>query len=138
MKKHLIFGLVAGAAAGTAAVLAVKAAVDKISKEIKNGIVEEEFDSPFGDNWVKVSIGSSETAKGITFIKIKAETDRNEDDCKLVFFAKKDAAISYEWEDNDHFKLLVGEGKHKQCCDVIFGDKEITAQCYPIKIEIDV
>ena len=133
MKKSAIIGLAAGIAAATAAAAAVKLAVDKISKEIKTGIIEEEFDSPLGDNWVKVSMGSSETAKGLTFIKIQAETDRNEDDCKLVFFAKKDAALSYEWEDDDHFRLFVGSGKTKQCCDVDFSIEEITARYYLAK-----
>ena len=121
-------------ALGTAAVLAVKTAVDKISKEIKIVHIEEEFDSPFGNNWIKISLGSSETAKGFTVIKIQAETDSNEDVCKLVFFSKEDADIYYEWEDNEHFKLLVGSGKFKQCCDVVFDIERITAKCYPIKI----
>ena len=129
MKKRVIFGLAAGIAALTAAA----AAVNKISKEMKNGFAEEEFDSPFGDNWVKVSIGSSETAKGLTCVKIHAETDRNEDSCKLMFLAKKDAAISYEWEDNEHFRILLGSGKTKQRCDVEFSVEKITARYYMIK-----
>ena len=59
MKKSTIFGLVFGIAAASA----VAVAVSKISGEMKNGLVEEEFDSPFGDNWIKISMGSSETAK---------------------------------------------------------------------------
>ncbi len=133
MKKKTIFGIAAGILFGTAAAISVKTAVDKISKEMKNNFAEEEFDSPFGDNWIKVSMGSSETAKGLTCIRVQAETDRNEDCCKLVLFAKKDADISYEWEDNEHFKLFVGSGKTKQCCDVEFSVAEITARYYPIK-----
>ena len=133
MKKKAIFGLAAGIFLGTAAAIAVKTAVDKISGEMKSGFAEEEFDSPFGDNWVKVSIGSSETAKGLTCIKIQAETDRNEENCRLVLFAKKDADISYEWEDDEHFKLFVGSGKTKQCCDVEFSVEKITARYYIIK-----
>ena len=133
MKKKAIFGLAAGIFLGTAAAIAVKTAVDKISGEMKSGFAEEEFDSPFGDNWVKVSIGSSETAKGLTCIKIHAETDRNEENCRLVLFAKKDADISYEWEDDEHFKLFVGSGKTKQCCDVEFSVEKITARYYIIK-----
>lgn len=134
MKKKAIFGLAAGIFLGTAAAIAVKTAVDKISSEMKSGFAEEEFDSPFGDNWVKVSIGSSETAKGLTCIKIQAETDRNEESCRLVLFAKKDAAISYEWEGDDRFRLLVGNGKIKQCCDVVFDIDKITAKYYTVKI----
>ena len=130
MKKRVLFGLALGIVA--ASVVAV--AVSKISSEMKNEIDEEEFDSPFGNNWVKVSFGSSKTAKGLACIKIQAETDSNEDVCKLVMLAEKDAAISYEWEDNEHFKLNVGNGKLKQCCDVVFDIENITMRYYPVKI----
>ncbi len=129
MKKRVLFGL----ALGIAVASAVAVAVSKISGEMKNGFDEEEFDSPFGNNWVKVSFGSSETAKGLACIKIQAETDSNEDVCKLFMLAEKDAAISYEWEDNEHFKLFVGNGKIKQCCDVVFDINEITAKYYMVK-----
>ena len=46
MKKKTIFGLAAGIFLGTAAAIAVKTAVGKISEEMKNGLVTEEFDSP--------------------------------------------------------------------------------------------
>ena len=129
MKKRVLFGL----ALGIAAASAVAVAVNKISSEMKNEIDEEEFDSPFGNNWVKVSFGSSKTAKGLACIKVQAETDSNEDVCKLVMLAEKDAAISYEWEDNEHFKLYVGNGKLKQCCDVVFDIDKITAKYYMVK-----
>ena len=128
MKKAVMFGL----AVGVAAVSAVAVAVNKISKEMKNGF-EEEFDSPFGNNWVKIFCGSSETAKGITCIKVQAESDSTENVCKIVLFAEKDAALSYEWEDNEHFKLFVGSGKRKQCCDVVFDTDKITAKYYTVK-----
>ena len=130
MKKSTVFGL----AVGVAAVTAVAVCVNKISGEMKNGFVEEEFDSPFGNNWVKISLASSETAKGLTCIKIQAETDSNEDICKFTTFAKKDAALSYEWEDNEHFKLFIGSGKRKQCCDIVFDIENITMHVYPVKI----
>ena len=129
MKKRVLFGL----ALGIVAASAVAVAVSKISSEMKNEIDEEEFDSPFGNNWVKVSFGSSKTAKGLACIKVQAETDSNEDVCKLVMLAEKDAAISYEWEDNEHFKLYVGNGKLKQCCCVSFDFDKITAKYYPVK-----
>lgn len=130
MKKGVAFGLGAGIAAlATAAVLS-----GKISKEIKDDLIEEEFDSPFGNNWIKISMGSSESAKGLMYIKVQAECDSNEDVCKLVIFAEKDAAISMVWEDNEHFLLLVGSGKRKQCCDVVFDIKNITMKYYPVKI----
>lgn len=129
MKKRVLFGI----ALGIAAASAVAVAVSKISNEMKNGFDEEEFDSPFGNNWIKVSFGSSETAKGLACIKIRAETDSNEDVCRLVMLAEKDAALSYEWEDNEHFKLFVGKGKIKQCCDVVFDIDKITARYYMVK-----
>ncbi|MBR6657843.1 MAG: hypothetical protein IKL18_06715 [Oscillospiraceae bacterium] len=130
MKKGVMFGLGAGIAAlATAAVLA-----GKISKEIKDDLIEEEFDSPFGNNWIKISMGSSGLAKGLMYIKVSAECDSNEDVCKLVILAEKDAAISMVWEDNEHFLLLVGGGKRKQCCDVVFDIKNITMKYYPVKI----
>ena len=130
MKKSVLFGLAAGfAAASAVAVLA-----EKISKEIKNDFIEEEFDSLFGNNWIKISMGSSKTAKGLACIKVQAETDSNEDVCKIVMLAKKDAAISYEWEDNEHFKLYVGNRERRQCCDVVFDIDKITAKYYMVKI----
>ena len=80
-----------------------------------------------------LSFGSSESAKGLVYIKIQAETDSNEDVCKLIMLTEKDAALSYEWEDNEHFKLYVGNGKLKQCCDVVFDIDKITAKYYPVK-----
>ncbi len=130
MKKSVLFGLTAGLAAASAAAVFV----GKISKEIKNDLVEEEFDSPFGNNWIKFSMGSSESAKGLMYIKVQAECDSNEDICKLVLFAEKDAAVSMVWEDNEHFLLLAGNGKRKQCCDVAFDIKNITMKYYPVKI----
>lgn len=129
MKKSVLFGL----AMGIAAAAATAATVDKISKEMKNGFDEEEFDSPFGNNWIKISCGSSKTAKGFLCIRIKAESDSCEDVCKFMIFAKKDAAVSVNWEDNEHFRLLVRSGKCKQCCDVNFETDKITAAYYLTK-----
>jgi hypothetical protein len=54
-----------------------------------------------------------------------------EDNCKLVLFArKKIELLNTEWLDNDHFKLLVGNGKRKQCCEVNFEKEEIVANYY--------
>ena len=131
MKKSVLFGI----SAGIAALAAVAVLVNKTSNDVKNSFVEEEIDSPFGNNWIKISFGSSDTAKGLICIKIKAESDSVEDDCKLIVFAKKDAAVSYEWQDNEHFRFLVGSGKRKQCCDVAFDEKNITANYYLMKTE---
>ena len=129
MKKRSIFGL----AVGIAALAATAVTVNKVSKEMKENLAEEIFDSPFGNNWVKISCGSSETAKGLICIKIQAETDSNEDICRLVLLAEKDAALSYEWEDNEHFKLFIGNGKRRQCCDVVFDIAKIRANYYIVK-----
>ena len=128
MKKSVLFGLTAGIAAVSAAVF-----VGKISKEIKNDLVEEEFDSPFGNNWIKISFGSSKTAKGLAWVKIHAETEYNEDVCNLVIFAKNCESLPFEWLDNDHFRLFVGNGKRRQCCDVVFDMKKITMIYYITK-----
>ena len=126
MKKKILFGVAFGIAAASAVVVTV----NKISKELKNESDEEVFYSPMEDNRVKVSYGSSETAKGLTCIKIKVGDDLDDDSCKLVVLAKKDAALSYEWLDNEHFRLLIGNGKYKQCCDVTFDGGNINAQYY--------
>lgn len=126
MKKCTAAGIAAGIILGTAAAVAVKKLVDKISDEIKNDLIQREFLSPFGGNQVDFSYGSSETAKDLAIIKLRAETDMNEDVCKFLMLSKKDDAVSYEWSDNDHFRLLVGNGKHRQCCDVTFETEKIT------------
>ena len=132
MKKKSFVKLAAGIAIGAAAA----AAVGKICGEIKSGLSETEFVSPFGDNWVTVTRGSSETAKGLTYIKVMAECDSKEDVCKMVFLAGKNAEITGEWDGNTFFRLTVGNGKHRQRCDINFDEKEITANYYPLKVEI--
>lgn len=135
MKKSAAAGIAAGILIGTAAAFAVKKLVDKISDEIKSDLIQREFLSPFGGNQVDFSYGSSETAKDLAVIKLRAETDMNEDVCKLVILSKKDAAVSYEWSDNDHFRLLVGSGKRRQCCDVVFETEKITMTYNLVKNE---
>lgn len=130
MKNNAFFGLVAGIAAGVVATTAV----DKIVKEIKGDIGEHRFTSPDSNNFVTLSYGSSETAKGLTYIKVIASAEGTEDTCKLVILAKKnDELFTGEWTDNEHFSLVVGKGKRRQCCDVDFIDGEITAIYYTQK-----
>jgi len=134
MKKSTVIGVIVGFAAGAAAAIAGKVTVDKVIAEIKNELEEQSFVSPEGGNLVTVSYGDSATAKGLTYIRVKATTESGEDSCKLVMLArKKPAALDVQWADNDHFKLLVGHGKRKQCCDVSFGEKQITATYYWVK-----
>ena len=122
-------GFVAGAAAGAVGAMAY----DKIAAEIKSAMREQTFTSPEGNNVVTVSYGSSTTAKGLTYIRVKALA-ADDDDCKLVVFAKKSPKLlNAEWFDNNHFKLLIGEGKHKQCCDVKFDEANILANYYLVR-----
>lgn len=134
MKKNVVFGIIAGFAAGVAATVAGTVVVDKIAKEIKSDLSEQKFTSPNGDNTVTLSYGSSKTAKGLAYIKLQATARSKQDTCKLVAFAKKNVAfLSGEWIDNDHFKLLIGSGKRKQCCDVSFDTDKIVAHYYLMK-----
>ena len=128
-KFAMAVGFVAGAAAGAVGAMAY----DKIAAEIKSDMSEQTFTSPEGNNVVAVSYGSSATAKGLTYIRVKALAADN-DDCKLVVFAKKSPKLfNAEWFDNNHFKLLIGNGKHKQCCDVKFDEANVTANYYLVK-----
>ena len=134
MKKNVALGVIAGFLAGAAATVAGAIAADKVAKEIKRDIGERDFVSPDGDRVVTLSYGSSKTAKGLTYIRVKAMTVPEEDACTLVAFAKKsEGMLSGEWIDNDHFQLLIGSGKLKQCCDVSFDADEITANYYLTK-----
>lgn len=132
MKKSFVFGMAAGIAAMTAAAVAA----GKISKEMKSSLVEKEFDSPFGDNWIKIYSGHSQSAKGLAYIKVVAETDSNEDSCKIVFLTRKDAEVTGQWTDNEHFTLTAGSGKIKQFCDVTFETKTIKAVYYLKKVNL--
>ena len=128
-KFAMAVGFVAGAAAGAVGAMAY----DKIAAEIKSDMSEQTFTSPEGNNVVTVSYGSSATAKGLTYIRVKALA-ADDDDCKLVVFAKKSPKLlNAEWFDNNHFKLLIGNGKHKQCCDVKFDEANVTANYYLVK-----
>lgn len=131
MSKHGTLEFVLGLAAGTAAALAGTRLICKIKKEIKNNMCEQTFSSPEGNNSVTLSYGSSQTAKGLTYIRVTAFAESMEDNCKLVLFArKKIELLNTEWLDNDHFKLFVGNGKRKQCCEVNFEKEEIVANYY--------
>ena len=136
MKKQAVIGICVGVALGTAATVAGVLAVRKIVKEIKADLNECSFTSPNGDNIVTLTYGSSKFAKGLTFIKVQGSVESGNDDCKLVLFAKDSSELfSGEWSDNEHFRLLVGNGKRKQCCDVNFENEKITANYYWRKAE---
>ena len=134
MKKKVLIGAVFGFAAGAAAAIAGKNAVDKVIKEIKGELDNESFVSPSGKNVVTIFCGSSESAKGLTYIKVRATSEAKPDSCELIAFArKKSRAIVGEWLDEEHFKLTIGNGKRKQCCDVNFEGEQIIARYYFIK-----
>ncbi|MBQ4273597.1 MAG: hypothetical protein IJB94_01325 [Clostridia bacterium] len=131
MDKKLVIGVLAGVAAGaavTAATIAVVKVVKVISKEMKDDENGCSFTSPDGKNTVSLCYGASQSAHGLTRIKIAASTEGSEDTCKLTAFAKKGPYMfETEWTDNEHFKLLIGASSRKQCCDVSFTDGKITA-----------
>ena len=131
MKKNVVFALAAGFVAGAAATIAGTLAGRKIAKEMKEDFTEQVFTSPDGDHKVILTIGSSETAKGLTCVKVNATAAMDDDDCELIIFTRKgDRFLTGEWSENDHFRLLIGNGKHKQCCDVTYDDKNITCNYY--------
>ena len=130
MKTKTIVGIIAGVAAGTAVALTTK----KVVKEIKNDLCDATFVSPDGDNTVVLTFGASKTARGLTFIKANAMSSHKDDCCKLIAFANnKGDFLDGEWTDNDHFKLLIGSGKRKQCYDVSFEGEQIVAVYYLVK-----
>ena len=132
MKGSTIFGLVAGLAAGIAATVAV----NKVVTEIKSDMGEHRFTSPDGNNFVTLSYGSSNTAKGLTCIKVNASKEGSDDNCKLMIFAKKNEELfTGEWTDNDNFTLWVGKGKRKWRCEVNFEGEGVSAELYLDKEE---
>ena len=134
MKNKTIFGIIAGVTASVMAGTAVALTTKKIVREIKRDMCDATFVSPDGDNVVVLNFGASKTARGLTFIKVNATSENKDDCCKLIVFAKKkDELMDGEWIDNNHFKLLIGSGKRKQCCDVSFDGEQINALYYLVK-----
>lgn len=127
MKKRLVIGAIVGLAAGAAAAATAFLAT-RVAGEIKNEMGEQIFTSPDGNNCVTVSCGTSDTARGLTYIRVVGSTASGEDECRLALFTRKlPWILDTEWTDNDHFKLLVGNGKRRQCCDVSFDGDRISA-----------
>lgn len=134
MKNKTVFGIIAGVTASVMAGTAVALTTKKIVREIKRDMCDATFVSPDGDNAVELNFGASKTARGLTFIKVNATSENKDDCCKLIVFAKKkDELMDGEWIDNNHFKLLIGSGKRKQCCDVSFDGEQINALYYLVK-----
>ena len=129
MKKQTVIGICVGVAVGAAAAVAGMLAVRKVIKEIKADLKERSFTSPDGNNIVSLTYGSSKFANGLTFIKVQGSVESGSDNCKLVLLAKDSSRLfTGEWEGNDNFKLFVGKGKLKQCCDFSFADEKIVAK----------
>ena len=134
MKNKTVFGIIAGVTASVMAGTAVALTTKKIVREIKRDMCDATFVSPDGDNVVELNFGASKTARGLTYIKVNATSENKDDCCKLIVFAKKkDELMDGEWIDNNHFKLLIGNGKRKQCCDVSFDGEQINALYYLVK-----
>lgn len=124
-------GLVVGIAAGVAAAVAGAFATKKVVKEIKDDLNDFSFVSPDGKNTVTLTYGSSDFAKGLTYVQVKAFVDNSDLECKMIVISIKGTEVfNGEWADNDNFKLFVGSGKRRQCCDVDFGGDEINMYYY--------
>lgn len=129
MKKNVTLGLVLSFAAGAATAIASTVAIHKAIKEIKNDTKEQDFPSPDGNNLVTLAYGSSKTAMGLGCIQVKVTADA--DTCRLILLTKRiPETFDAQWSDNEHFQLLVGKGKRKQCCDVSFEEGHIRANYY--------
>lgn len=128
MKKKVVIGTLLGLAAGAAVTAAGAIAVSRVTKEIKSGMGEQCFPSPNGDNTVTVSCGASTTAKGLTYLRVLATSEVCEDTCALSLLTRKmPEELDVEWIDNEHFRLLVGPGARKQCCEITFEEGRISA-----------
>lgn len=131
MKKSTVIGLAIGALTSALSVVAGVALYKKATRELGDDACECNFTSSDGDNFVTVSYGSSKNVKGLAVIKVKASKKSKEDECKLTIIAKKNSELlSGEWIDDENFRLLVGNGVRKQCCDVTFDGEEICARYY--------
>ena len=134
MKKKFILGTIAGIAVGTAAGIAGKLVTKKVIGQIKDSMSEQSFVSPEESHTVKISYGSSKAARELTYIRVEAASETVDDTCKLILFTRKlPEVLDTRWEDADHFKLLVGNGKRKQCCDISFDGNNINATYYLTK-----
>lgn len=122
-KKNGLFGLILGITAGVAAATAGSLAAMKVVNEIKSDSHETTVVSPNEQNFVTVTYGSSDFAKGLTLVKVKAENESN--NCELSFLAGKEAKMSFNWKDDDNFELGITDVKHEKICAVSFEGDEI-------------
>lgn len=133
MNVRGILKFAAGYTAGVMATVAGCSIAEKVAKEIKSDMNHAQtFVSPDGDHRVELFYGSSETAMGLTCIKILVSNEAEKEN-KLIVFSRKRGDFVHaecEWSDNDRFRLLVGNGKRKQCWNVSFEGENITAIYY--------
>ncbi|MBQ1229438.1 MAG: hypothetical protein IIX80_00240 [Clostridia bacterium] len=128
MKKNVILSALLGLAAGAAVTAAGAIAVARVSGEIKSEMGEQHFPSPNGDHAVTVSCGASKTAKGLTYLRVLASSEACEDTCALSLLTRRmPEELDVQWIDNEHFRLLVGPGARKQCCEITFEEDRISA-----------
>ena len=128
-----IVGMILGITAGVAAATAGGFAAFKVLKEIKNDSQETTMVSPNEKNYVTVTCGSSDFARGLTLVKVKAENENNH--CEISFLAGKNAKFSFNWKDDNHFELgIAGESLFEKTCDVSFEDEEITMKMHAKKL----
>ena len=136
MKKQGVAGLIAGIMAGAATAIVSGLVTAKVVKEIKSDLNDFSFVSNDGKNVVTLTYGSSDFARGLTYVQVRAFVEDSDLDCKMIVFAiKKDEIFCGEWSDNDTFKLRVGNGKRKQCCEADFSGDEINMYYYVEKEE---
>lgn len=122
-QKNGLFGLIVGITAGVAAATAGSLAALKVVNEIKNDSHETTMVSPNEKNYVTVTYGSSDFARGLTLVKVKAESEGN--NCDISFLASKDAKMSFNWKDDENFELGITDVKHEKICSVSFEGNEI-------------
>ena len=128
--------LIIGVAAGTLAAAAASYVTAKVVKEIKSDLKEVYFVSADGENIVSVTSGSSDFARGLTFIKVKAYKKSGGDECKFAFLSLT-GGISCEWKDNENVEFFIGRGKNRPCCEIAFGGDDISLMYYLKKITIE-
>ena len=125
MKKNVILSALLGLAAGAAVTAAGAIAAYRVSGEIKSDMGEQHFPSPNGDHAVTVSCGASKTA---TYLRVLASSEACEDTCALSLLTRRmPEELDVQWIDNEHFRLLVGPGARKQCCEITFEEDRISA-----------
>lgn len=133
-QKNGLVGLIIGVAAGVAAATAGGLAALKVFNEIKDDSHETTIVSPNEENLIKLTCGTSDFAKGLTLIKVKAENSN--DHCDFSFLVGKNSKISFNWTDDNSCDVYISDAKVKRICNVCF-DGEITMKIYSEKLKTE-